>query len=83
MFGSIKITIKTSLILTFLFLSTMNAQDHKKQNLTELSYPEVSLISTEKRMLYSKNRRVKNEAKDSIFSMLYYLTGCNYLWMHK
>lgn len=54
MFGSIKITIKTSLILTFLFLSTMNAQDHKKQNLTELSYPEVSLISTEKRMLYSK-----------------------------
>ncbi len=54
MFDSIKITMKTSLILTFLFLSTTNAQDQKKQNLTELSYPEVSLISTEKRMLYSK-----------------------------
>ena len=54
MFDSIKITMKTSLILTFLFLSTTNAQDQKKQNLTELNYPEVSLISTEKRMLYSK-----------------------------
>lgn len=54
MFDSIKITMKTSLILTFLFLSTTNAQDQKKQNLTELNYPEVQLISTEKRMLHSK-----------------------------
>ena len=49
MFDSIKLTMKTSLILTFLFLSTTNAQDQKKQNLTELNYPEVQLISTEKR----------------------------------
>ena len=54
MFDSIKITIKTSLILIFLFLSTMNAQDSKQQNLTDPIIPEVSLISTEKRMLHSK-----------------------------
>ncbi|MEE9449779.1 MAG: alpha/beta hydrolase-fold protein [Ignavibacteriaceae bacterium] len=53
-FDSIKATMKTCLILTFSLLSITNCQDLNQQNLTDLRYPEVSLISTEKRVLHSK-----------------------------
>ena len=54
MIASIKIIIQTSLILTFSLISIINCQDLNQENLTDLSYPEVPLISTEKRMLHSK-----------------------------
>lgn len=77
MFDSIKITMKTGLILTILFLSTTNAQDQKKQNLTELSYPEVSLISTQKRMLHSK---IVNQDFEIYISLpyLYFMSDTTY-----
>jgi len=54
MFDSIKIIIKTSLILTILFLSTSCTQNSEEFNSSNEKYSEVSLISTEKRILQSK-----------------------------
>jgi len=54
MFDSIKIIMETSLILTFLFLSTSCTQNSEESNSSNEKYSEVSLISTEKRMLHSK-----------------------------
>ena len=55
MFDSIKKIVRTFLILIFLlFLSTSCTQDSEELNSSNEKYSEVSLISTEKRILHSK-----------------------------
>ncbi len=54
MFGLMKIAIHSCLILSFLSFLSVNCQNTEQQDSTGPKYPEVSLISTEKRMLYSE-----------------------------
>ncbi len=54
MFGSMKKAIHSCLILSFLSFLSVNCQNTEQQDSTDPKYPEVSLISTEKRMLYSE-----------------------------
>ena len=53
MYGSMKIAIHSCLILSFLSSLSLNCQNTEQQDSTDPKYPEVSLISTEKRILYS------------------------------
>ena len=54
MISLIKKLIQTCLILILFLLSTSCTQNSEELNSSEKKYPEVSLMSTEKRVLYSK-----------------------------